>query len=69
MDLEGPQADEHARKNKKLIKAEEDAELKAEQLADFGVDCYECNDRYMPDEMYPMNDDQGFTQLACKYCI
>jgi len=69
MELEGPQQDAFRRRNKDLYKREEDEERKAEELAEFGIDCYECEDRTMPNEMHAKADEQGYTQLVCKYCV
>lgn len=67
--MEGPQGDISKRKFSKEIQREQDEEAEAERLAEFGIDCYECGDRHMPTDMHPKADEEGYTQLVCKYCI
>ena len=67
--MEGPQGDISRRIFSKEIQREQDEEEESERLAEFGIDCYECGDRYMPTEMHPYSDEEGHTQLVCKYCI
>jgi len=69
MEFEGPQEDAFKARNSMLYKQQEDEEKKAEELAEFGIDCYECQDRTMPNEMHAKADEQGYTQLVCKYCV
>lgn len=69
MEFEGPQEDLFKKRNSMLYKQQEDEEKAYEELAEFGIDCYECGDRCMPTDMHPHSDENGHTQLVCKYCV